>query len=94
MQIDSETYFFSYSYLSYRFKARRWSSTFVKILNQREKEASERLSVGSLGIMDDFGCPLCRLFTTEVGILNAPEKELAIFSLHLREAHGYFYGGE
>ena len=34
-----------------------------------------------------FNCPLCELFVTEAGILNAEAKDLLVFSTHMREDH-------
>jgi len=66
--------------------------SFRKILNL--EEAPEGFDFESAGILADTGCPFCRLFITEVGIMNGSEKDLAIFSLHMRKAHGYFFGGK
>jgi hypothetical protein len=37
----------------------------------------------------NIDCPLCRLYISEIGILNAPERDLKIFSRHVALDHGF-----
>jgi len=59
----------------------------------------ENVSGGTIFDALDFSgirngsCPFCKLFLTEVGVINAPERDLEIFSLHSRIDHT-ISGGE
>jgi hypothetical protein len=61
-------------------------------MNQRKEESEMSSNNGLFDILNlselrNLGCPFCWLFVSEVGILNAAERDLAIFLLHNRKDH-------
>jgi len=54
-------------------------------MNSNEFLASE-IHPDSLAIQS---CPFCQLYNSEVGLLNAGERDLSIFSLHIKIDHGF-----
>ena len=60
----------------------------MKFMSPEEKIVLDKYEDGLSWRTSD--CPLCQLFVTEVGILNAEEKDLRIISIHLGKNHSIF----
>jgi hypothetical protein len=55
-----------------------------------ERKMNEEEQIGQAIFANQLtfrGCPFCELFGTEIGILNAPDRDYRLFSIHLRKDH-------